>query len=592
METSHFRLLSLLSSQVQAAPWHWSFSKKQLSTTSYFFKVLNLPEGNETLSLKSIVALCQQYLNETQRYSMYEAVRESFLGGDTFTLRFLIHFPGNQKKWVRVFGHPVKEKGAVIGIDGIIQNISDRKAMEDEFEKTQFALEKANILIFQLLLNGKIEFANELAITTLKSQKPTLLQKFFHQIELQFNATGWQKHANQLKRKMHFRQSGFLVNSDGATIPVLMDFVYFGRLNREAIYVFAQDQSHIKIQEKELYKAHTELTHLQSQMEVEKLEATDFTPLPGLQKIVTKNQSYRKMLRQLVQVAPTDSTVLILGETGTGKELLADALYELSHRKEKPFIKVNCATLPEHLVESELFGHEKGAFTSAINRRTGRFELAHQGSIFLDEIAELPLDLQAKLLRVLQEGSFERIGGTATIQVDVRIIAATNRNLAELVNKGKFRRDLYYRLNVFPLENMPLRQRKDDIPILVKHFLKKYSNRLQKQVNSVNTNTFQQLQTYDFPGNIRELENLIERGVILAKTNVLKLDTIATEIDKRTASFKSFEAMQRAHILEALQLTNWRISGEHGAAKLLEMNAKTLESKMRKLGVQRPKVLR
>jgi len=279
---------------------------------------------------------------------------------------------------------------------------------------------------------------------------------------------------------------------------------------------------------------------------------------------------------------------LILGETGTGKELLVRAVHNLSERRERPLVKVNCAALPANLIESELFGHDRGAFTGALSRKIGRFELANDGTIFLDEIGDLPLELQAKLLRVLQEGEFERLGSSSTIKVDVRIIAATNRELKKAVESGHFREDLYYRLNVFPIICLPLRERKEDIPLLVRYFSEKFGAKVGRQIESINPNVMDALIAYDWPGNVRELENIIERAVIISR-NKLELGDWIPSRTKTLASKTLFtlEENERQHILEALELTGWRVSGEKGAAKILGINPSTLDSRMRKLAIKK-----
>jgi formate hydrogenlyase transcriptional activator len=305
-------------------------------------------------------------------------------------------------------------------------------------------------------------------------------------------------------------------------------------------------------------------------------------------------------------VASTDSTVLILGETGTGKELFARAVHNHSARHTRPLVKVNCATLPTGLIESELFGHEKGAFTGATTRRIGRFELAHGGTIFLDEIGELPLELQSKLLRVLQEHEFERVGGHDTIRVDVRVIAATNRELARAVEEKTFRQDLYYRLNVFPLTLPPLRERKEDIALLVHYFVQRYAATIGRRITRVPRVVMERLVAYHWPGNVRELENVIERAVILSTGAELEvapelLPTIdVTEVAhyvsgrpipeaaEVTHGTRTLDEAQREHILSALRHTNWRIDGPAGAAQALQLNPSTLRSRMKKLGIQRP----
>jgi len=292
------------------------------------------------------------------------------------------------------------------------------------------------------------------------------------------------------------------------------------------------------------------------------------------------------VLKQVETVAPTDSTVLITGETGTGKELIARAIHNLSPRRQRTFVKVNCAAIPTGLLESELFGHERGAFTGAISQRIGRFETANGGTIFLDEIGDIPLELQPKLLRVLQEQEFERLGSTQTVRVDVRLIAATNRNLSEMVAERTFRSDLFYRLRVFPIEMPPLRERQEDIPALVRYFAEKHSRRMNRSVETIPTETLDLLLRYSWPGNIRELENLIERAIIVSPGPVLRvpLSEIKSPSEPPTESL-TLRAAERDHILRALEATNWVLAGPRGAAARLGMKRTTLQSKMRKLGV-------
>ena len=288
-------------------------------------------------------------------------------------------------------------------------------------------------------------------------------------------------------------------------------------------------------------------------------------------------------------MAPQDATVLLLGETGTGKGMIARAIHSRSARKERPMITVNCSSLPANLIESELFGREKGAFTGADARQMGRFELADGGTIFLDEIGEMPLELQCKLLRVLQDGEFERLGNPRTIKVDVRIIAASNRNLEEEIRGGRFREDLFYRLSVFPITISPLRQRKEDIPLLVQYFVGKYNKKIGRKIETVSKETLNALQKYHWPGNVRELENVIERAVITSQGPVLQvLDRFDTFRDPGAEQdFKALADLERDHILQVLQKTGWRIEGEKGAATLLGLNPSTLRARMRKYGMRR-----
>ncbi len=310
----------------------------------------------------------------------------------------------------------------------------------------------------------------------------------------------------------------------------------------------------------------------------------------NFEEIISKNKNFQKVLQQIEQVASTDATVLILGESGTGKELIARAVHNISNRSKRPLVKVNCATLPANLIESELFGHEKGAFTGAMDRKIGRFELADGGTIFLDEIGELPVELQAKLLRVLQEGEFERLGNPKTMKVNVRVIAATNRNLQQAIEKKEFREDLYYRLNVFPITCPPLRDRKEDIPLLVKHFCHKHEGKIGKKITSIPANVIDALIAYDWPGNIRELENIIERALILSSNGSLEQgDWIPVQQINSSGgkAVSKLEDVEKEHIIETLKKTGWKVSGERGAAKILGLNATTLEAKMKKLGIKR-----
>ena len=305
--------------------------------------------------------------------------------------------------------------------------------------------------------------------------------------------------------------------------------------------------------------------------------------------IIGKSACLKKMLRSAAVVAGTDCTVLITGETGTGKELIAQAIHRLSRRKDKPFISVNCSALPSGLVESELFGHEKGAFTGAIARRVGRFELADRGTLFLDEIGELSPELQVKLLRVLEERQFERVGGNQTLQVDVRLIAATNRELAREVARKMFRSDLYYRLNVFPISLPSLRERREDVPLLVRYFVDQYAHKMGKRIDRIKPEAMEQLMAYDWPGNIRELSNLVERAVILAGNSTLDfpLDrVIAAGGTRISESALTLEAVERKHITQVLDQTHGVIHGPKGAARLLGLNPSTLRSRMQKLGLR------
>ena len=383
------------------------------------------------------------------------------------------------------------------------------------------------------------------------------------------------------------------VKKDGTEIPVEVKFTFIPHEQDGFVCFYSEDISQRKAAEEELKNSLQSNILLNDRLRGEnQMLRSDIKVTSGVNNIITQNVKYRNLLNQLQQVADTEATVLITGETGTGKELLAQSVHNLSRRADKPMISVNCAALPENLFESELFGHERGAFTGAHQQKRGRFELADGGTIFLDEVGEMPMNLQSKLLRVLQEGKFERIGGTKTISTNVRVVTATNRDLEQMVEEGNFREDLYYRLNVFPLHNLPLRERKDDIPILVEHFLRKFTKKIGREVKEISKSGMRRMMNYDFPGNVRELENMVERALIVSGGNVLELDRVVAleekkQKNKSSRQFKSFEEAQRDHIIAALDRTNWRISGSEGAAILLKMNGKTLYSKMQKLGIKR-----
>jgi formate hydrogenlyase transcriptional activator len=339
--------------------------------------------------------------------------------------------------------------------------------------------------------------------------------------------------------------------------------------------------------------AHDEIKELKGRLAQEEVYLQDeIRSEINFEEIVGKSGALQRLLKNVETVAPTGSTVLICGETGTGKELIARAIHNLSPRHPNAFVKMNCAAIPTGLLESELFGHEKGAFTGAVAQRIGRFELANRGTVFLDEVGEIPLELQTKLLRVLQEREFERLGSTRTIRTDARLIAATNRDLSEMVGEQKFRSDLFYRLNVFPVRVPSLRERPEDIPLLVRHFVQHFARQMHRVIETIPCETMTALTQYQWPGNIRELQNLIERAVILSPGPVLRVPlqdlpsrSIAGSGQVRSQTLAEAE---RAHILEALKETKWVIAGSKGAAARLGMNRSTVQFRMRKLGIVRP----
>ena len=350
----------------------------------------------------------------------------------------------------------------------------------------------------------------------------------------------------------------------------------------------AIDITAIKQSEQILQNAYNEIKHLKEKLEQENIYLREEITLQHKHHdIVGQSDVMKSALSQAEKVAETDSTVLILGETGTGKELLAHAIHSLSSRKKRAMLTVHCSALPGTLIESELFGREKGAYTGALTKQVGRFEVADGSTIFLDEISELPLDLQTKLLRVLEYGTFERLGSSQTIKVDIRIIAATNRNLAKEVSQGRFREDLYYRLNVFPVTVPPLRERREDIPLLVWTFVKEYSEDMGKTIESIPRKSMDSLQRYPWPGNVRELKNVVERAMILSKGPSLHIEVPGVSESERPRSMMTLEELEKRHITNVLETTGWRVRGKNGAAEILGLKPSTLESRMAKRGIRR-----
>lgn len=373
--------------------------------------------------------------------------------------------------------------------------------------------------------------------------------------------------------------------SSRADFPTDIEFLLFKTAVNQAIIELQRgevlaERTRTAAAEHEKNQLLVENTYLRQQLQIEE----------RCSEIIGQCKSLQNLFHLISQVAPTKACVLIQGETGTGKDLIARAIHRLSSRKERSFIKLNCAAIPTGLLEAELFGHEKGAFTGAVGQRIGRFELAHQGTIFLDEVGEIPLELQAKLLRVLQEQEFERLGSPRTIRVDVRLIAATNRNLVKMVEEGQFRSDLFYRLNVFPISVPPLRERVEDIPLLVWHFTHMHAREYNKRITTITEKTMNALCRYHWPGNVREMANLIERGVILSQGSTLDIPLIEQKTSDETLNSElSLRDFEREHILRALSDSDWVIAGPYGAAAKLGMKRTSLQYKMQKLGIIKPR---
>jgi formate hydrogenlyase transcriptional activator len=395
-----------------------------------------------------------------------------------------------------------------------------------------------------------------------------------------------------------YRKYAQLFSKPGCWIPLIGRSGSFGTMgvNRDEGELFTDDEVallvHVSRQlalAMENSIAHRELAEMKDLLTTEAL-CLEETPDQHVSGMVGESPAFQEVLRNIRVVAPTDATVLVQGETGTGKELIARSLHELSERRKQPFIKVNCAAIPATLLESELFGHEKGSFTGAFAQKIGRFEMAHKGTLFLDEIAEMPLELQPKLLRAIQEQELERVGGNRTIRVDIRIVAATNRNLKQMVEEGKFRSDLYYRLHVFPLHVPPLRERREDIPHLTRHFVQKHAQRMSRNIETIPTSILEALTRHHWPGNIRELQNVLERAVILTRGTSLHFE-ISELMPKAEPLYRrnseGSQASERDRIIKALEEANGQVGGPNGAAARLGLKRTTLQNRMRKYMIAR-----
>ena len=453
--------------------------------------------------------------------------------------------------------------------------------------------------------NGNTTFSNPAAEKITGWTKQDLMEKNSHSVWHHSHADGHHYPAEDCPiyaalhdGLIHHEQEEVFWRKDGSNFSVEYTStpMMSGRNIVGAVVVF-KDISQRKKHEKSLQAALSKVTQLQKQLEAENSYLKDeLTQAHHYDHIIGNHPRLLKVLEEVSQVAPTDASVLINGETGTGKELIARAVHDASNRRDRPLIKVNCGAISENLVESELFGHEKGAFTGAISERQGRFELADGGTLFLDEVAELPKATQTKLLRVLQEQEFERVGGSKTIKVNVRIIAASHKNLAKLSELGEFRQDLFYRLNVFPLFLPALRERASDIPLLTNWLLSKLSQKLGKSIHGICSQSTKRMAAYSWPGNIRELQNVLERSAILAREQTIEIPDSAfpisnnitiSQVDISHTGHGSLASIEKNHIQGVLEKTNWKVSGAGGAAKILDMHPNTLRSRMEKLAIKR-----
>ncbi|MBN1433106.1 MAG: sigma 54-interacting transcriptional regulator [Methanomicrobiaceae archaeon] len=540
--------------------------------------------------LKSHPNVTRFMLNPEERISILERMKtRGFIDGAEIQCRRR----DGEIIWISLSARVVKGRSRAITYESFIIDISDKKAatiaLQESEKRFRMLVEQAGDAFFIHDYAGRILDVNLTACEMLGYSKDELLKMRISDVDMDVAAKGHRdRYWDPLQSEKHITFEGVQRRKDGSTFPVE---VRLGRVDLEEtplLLSLTRDVTKRKESENELKRAFKEINELKNQLEEENIYLRREVETRYRHKeIVGESRAIKKVLMAVERVARENTSVLITGETGTGKEMLARAIHNLSPRNVRSMITVNCAALPGSLIESELFGREKGAFTGAASRQSGRFEAADKSTIFLDEIGDLPMELQAKLLRVLENGTFERLGSSKSISVDVRVIAATNHDLAELVRNDMFRRDLFYRLNVFPIVIPPLRERKEDIPLLVWAFVEEFSQSMGKSINNIPKKIMDELQEYQWPGNVRELKNVIERGMIMSSGSTLRLEQQHAEIASTIKNI-SMEDVEREHIKQVLRSTGWRVTGKNGASRILGMKDSTLRSRMIKLGITRP----
>lgn len=491
------------------------------------------------------------------------------------------------------------EKGNIIGYLALMRDITEQEESRKNLEAAELNYRTVADFTYDWEYwsnpDGSLRYVSP-ACERITGYPPNLFiqnHALLEQIIVPEDKGIWEKHCEESETDIRQRELQFrITRRDGGVrwIEHACQPVQGGNNELLGYRASNRDITERKKVENQLRQALDEITVLKEKLDVERSYLLEEINLEhNYTNIIGNSNALHYVLFKIEQIAPTDTSVLILGETGTGKELIARAIHSISPRNKRSLVKINCAALPANLIESELFGHEKGAFTGAYSKHAGRFEVADGGTIFLDEIGEMPLELQAKLLRVLQDGELERLGSSRTIKVDVRVIAATNRHLEEDVKKGLFRQDLWYRLNVFPITAPPLRDRLDDVPLLAKHFVEHFSKKQGKKITSIPASVMKNLVQYSWPGNIRELENVIERAVINTSNSKLHLaDSLNSPREQSLETLVPMDDMERSYILKVLDKVNWKVSGNNSAAEILKLDRSTLRSRMKKLGIVKP----
>ncbi len=569
--------------QTKTGIWEYDVMTREIKWSPEVYKIYGLNPNSKPPRLEEII----RFSSQEEQDHIHDTITMAMVKGTPYSIFCEIEDSSGSRKYIRATGSATKdESGVVRRLFGTICDLSDHQERQRRLLFTELTMERISEGIYWF--DDKLRFikVNQAAADLLGYSKEELMGKRGMDINPSFSYEKSKALWMETKEKGSLTFNTYHVRKDGSEIPVEITNNIINWEGKDFKCSVVRDITERKNNELKLLEAYNEIETLKNKLEKQNSYLREEIKVQyNFDEIIAENKQCKQLLKRIEQVSKTSSTVLIVGETGTGKELFARAIHNHSDRSENTLIKLNCAALPPQLVESELFGHEKGAFTGAVNKRIGKFELADKSTLFLDEVGEMPLDIQAKLLRVLQEGEFERVGGNETIKVDVRIIAATNKNLEEAIAEKEFREDLYYRLNVFPLNPVPLRQRKSDIPYLASHFLKRFEKRMGKTIDSISKETMEKLMNYDWPGNIRELENVIERAMITSN-NILELDDwLPVRLPEKTGS--KFIDKERSLIIETLIKTKGKVSGAGGAAELLEINPKTLESKIRKLKIDK-----
>ncbi|NQX77963.1 sigma 54-interacting transcriptional regulator [Gilvibacter sp.] len=582
-ESSFYKNLLTHSERLNAiGGWKLNLQDGSLIVTEMAYEIFQVKD-NEAFLPRNII----ERFDEPEH--LKELLRKVMRKAEAYDEVLSITESNGNKRFIRCVAEAVVKRDKIFKVVGTYQDVTQETEKTNRLRIFKDVFDRMTDFVVFRTKDAKIQYFNKAFQVMAALPEEQILGKSFYEVapnyKQEFEEDLWKGHETQeiLIPELDIVQNGKLHNLIGTNYLVEFE----GQLNMCTV---GKDITEIKSKEIQLKKALDELSELKDELEIDnQYLREEISSKLNLDNIICQSEEYRRVLEQVTQVAVTDTTVLITGESGTGKELLASAVHLNSKRTERALIKVNCATLPKELIESELFGHKKGAFTGAVQDKLGKFSLADGGTIFLDEIGEVPIDLQAKLLRVLQEGEFDQLGATKTSKVDVRVIAATNRNLEEMVKNGSFREDLYYRLNVFPIHNIPLRERKSDIPLLAQFFLERYAAKAGKNFSRLSKKTIALLMDYNFPGNIRELENLIERAVITEQGPTLKPGSWIPLVKGTLGveEFKSLEATQREYIIKVLDHTGWRVSGPKGAARILDMKDKTLFARMKKLGIEK-----